>query len=63
MEEKRVDQNNYDAVSISQPGRTKRANHIQPALYIESSRIERPGRFIDLFADMFRCENVAKRYI
>ncbi len=64
MDEKRVDQNNYDVVSISQPGRTKRANTIQDALYIEGARIARPeGQFIKLFADMFRCQNERKRFI
>ena len=57
MAHEQVDKRNYDVVSISRPGKTKRTNYIQDALHIESSKVQVTGQFIKVFANMFlRCE-------
>ena len=48
-----VDRNNYDVVSISQPGKDKRTNTVQYALEYDYTKVERPGSFVSVFADMF----------
>ncbi len=53
MTREQVDKRNYDVASISRPGQAKRANFIQDALHIESSRVQSTGQFIKVFANMF----------
>ncbi len=48
-----VNKRNFDVASISRPGRTKRANYIQEALFIEKEKISTSGKFIKVFSDIF----------
>ncbi|MFH1542228.1 MAG: hypothetical protein ABIE84_03965 [bacterium] len=58
-----LDKNNFDVVSISQPGKTKRSNHIQNALTLDPKRMKQSGQFVKIFSDMFlKKEIAAKRF-
>lgn len=56
-----VDKRNYDVVSISQPGKEKRANHVQSALEYDYKKVETPGQFVKVFADMFLKKEVGNK--
>jgi len=53
MSGQQLDRNNYDVASISQPGKDKRTNTVQFALEYDYTKVERPGSFVKVFADMF----------
>ncbi|MEA3492925.1 MAG: hypothetical protein U9R38_00905 [Candidatus Margulisiibacteriota bacterium] len=56
--------NTYDVASISQPGKDKRANHVRNALRYDHIKVNRPGQFVKVFADMFlRKESGSKAII
>ncbi|MDD5382355.1 MAG: hypothetical protein PHH60_01730 [Candidatus Margulisbacteria bacterium] len=51
--EKNINKSNYDVVSLSQPGKAKRANYVQDATFISKDSISVSGKFIRVFADIF----------
>ncbi|MBU1026142.1 MAG: hypothetical protein KKA31_00260 [Candidatus Margulisbacteria bacterium] len=54
----------YDVASISRPGKSKRSNFVQEALYIDKTRIQTAGKFIKVFSDIFlKREAGTKSYI
>ncbi len=51
----------YDVASISRPGKSKRSNYVQEALYIDKARIKTAGKFIKVFSDMFLKREAGKK--
>lgn len=45
--------NNYDVASISRPGEDKRTNHVRNALHYDRTKVNKPGQFVKVFADIF----------
>ena len=59
MNEQNIDRRNFDVVSLSQPGKTKKKNYIQSAMFLNG--IEKTsGQFVKVFADIIRTKTGGK---
>ena len=47
------DKRNFDVVSVSRAGESKRANYIQDATHVSSKTSPGSGQFVKVFADVF----------
>jgi hypothetical protein len=61
MNKESIDKRNYDVASISQPGKSKRANHVQRALEYDFTKVTRPGQFVKIFSNMFKTTGSGKK--
>ena len=59
MNEQNIDRRNFDVVSISQPGKAKKKNYVQNAMFLAG--IEKTsGQFVKVFADIIRTKTGGK---